>query len=272
MTRVLVAGGTGVLGREVVSRLLEKGYTVRVMSRSPQPGTTNVEWAQAQMLTGEGLSEALQGVDVIVHTVTDTRLGKTDVEMTRQLVEKAKAAGVGYFLYISIVGIDRTSFSYHQIKLACEALVRDSSIPYAALRLTQFYEFIDLLLHMFTRLPIGFFPMNWKLQPIDAGEAADQVVRVVGERPLGLLPDVAGPEVLTGKELLRQWKQARGSHKLVLHLPILGKLSAAARGGRLTAPNACVGQFTWAQWLHRRYHHARQTGKKIGPVYSLKGR
>jgi uncharacterized protein YbjT (DUF2867 family) len=55
VTRVLVTGGTGVLGREVVSRLLEKGYTVRIMSRSPRRGTTNVEWAQAQMLTAEGL-------------------------------------------------------------------------------------------------------------------------------------------------------------------------------------------------------------------------
>jgi hypothetical protein len=64
MTSVLVTGGTGVLGREVVSRLLETGYPVRIMSRSPRRGTPNVEWAQAQLLTGEGLSEALQGVDV----------------------------------------------------------------------------------------------------------------------------------------------------------------------------------------------------------------
>jgi uncharacterized protein YbjT (DUF2867 family) len=272
MTRVLVTGGTGVLGREVVSRLSEKGYTVRIMSRSLRRGTTNVEWAQAQMLTGEGLSEALQGVDVVVHAATDSRLGKTDVEMTRRLLEKAKAAGVGYFLYISVVGIDEGLFSYHRIKLACEAMARDSGIPYAVLRFTQFYEFIDLLLHMFTRLPIGFMPMDWKSQPIDAGEAAAQVVRVVGERPLGLLPGVAGPEVLTFKEMLREWEQARGSHKPVLHLPIPGKFSAAARKGLLTAPNARVGKFTWAQWCRRRYSQARQTGEQIGPVYSLRGK
>ncbi len=271
MTRVLVTGGTGVLGREVVPRLLEKGYTVRIMSRSPRRGTTNVEWAQAQMLTGEGLPEALQGVDVIVHAATDTRLGKTDVEMTRRLLEKAKAAGVGYVLYISIVGVDKTSFAYHKVKVTCEALARDSGIPYAALRLTQFHELIDLVLHMFTRLPIGFVPMAWKSQPMDAGEAADQVVRMVGERPLGLLPDVAGPQVLTLKEMLREWRQARGSHKLVLPLPLPGELSAAFRNGLLTAPNARVGKVTWAQWLQRRYSHARQTGEKVGPVYSLRG-
>jgi uncharacterized protein YbjT (DUF2867 family) len=269
VTRVLVTGGTGVLGREVVSRLLEKGYTVRIMSRSPQLGTSNVEWAQAQLLTGEGLSEALQGVDVIVHAVTDRNIGKTDREMTRLLLEKAKAAGVGYFVYISIVGIDKVPFFLYQTKLDCEALVRESGIPYANLRLAQFHEFIDLLLHMFTRLPIGFWPMDWRSQPIDVGEAAEQVVRVVGERPLGLLPDVAGPEVLTFEDMLHAWKEARGSHKLVLRLPVPGKFSAALRNGRVTAPNSRVGKITWAQWLSRRYSHARQTGEKVGPVYSL---
>lgn len=271
MTRVLVTGGTGVLGREVVSRLLEKGYTVRVMSRSPRRGTTNVEWAQAQMLTGEGLSEALQGVDVIVHAAADRNFAKTDVEMTRLLLEKAKLAEVEYLLYISIVATDKLSAGSARRKLACEALVRDSGIPYANLRLAQFHQLIDFMLHIFTYLPIGFLPMDWKMQPIDVGDAADQVVRVVGERPQGLLPDVAGPEVLTFKEILREWKQARGSHKLVLHLPIPGKFSATFRNGLLTAPNARVGKLTWAQWLHHRYSHARETGEKIGPVYSLRG-
>jgi len=272
VTRVLVTGGTGVLGREVVSRLLEKGYTVRILSRSPRRGTTNAEWVQAQLLTGEGLSEALHGVDVIVHAASDSRhMGKTDVEMTGRLLEKAKAAGVGYFLYISIVGIDKISFGYTQIKLDCEALVRDGGIPYANLRLTQFHELIDLLLYMLTRLPIGFLPMDWKSQPIDAGDAADQVVRVVNERPLGLLPDVAGPEVLTFKEMLHEWKQARGGHKLVLPLPIPGKFAAGLRNGLITSPNAHVGKVTWAQWCRRRYSHAQQTGEKIGPVYSFRG-
>ena len=150
-------------------------------------------------------------------------------------------------------------------------MARDSGIPYAVLRFTQFYEFVDLLLHTFTRLPIGFVPMNWKSQPMEVGEAADQVVRVVDERPLGLQPDVGGPEVLTFKEILREWQEARGSHKLVLNLPIPGKFSAAWRNGLLTSPNERVGKFTWAQWLDRRYSHARQTGEKIGPVYSLRG-
>ena len=88
---------------------------------------------------------------------------------------------------------------------------------------------------------------------------------------LPLLPDVAGPEVLTFKEMLREWKQARGIHKLVLPLPIPGKFAAALRHGIITAPDARVGKLTWAQWCRRRYSHARQTGERIGPIYSLRG-
>src|SRR5258708_37355373 len=113
--------------------------------------------------------------------------------------------------------------------------------------------------------------MVWKSQPIDAGEAADQVVRVVGEKPVGLLLDVGGPEVLRMREMLDEWKQARGSHKLVLPLPVPGELSAAFRKGLLPSPNAHVGKMTWMQWCRRRYSQARQTGQKIGPVYSLRG-
>src|SRR5688500_4440659 len=107
MTRILVTGGTGRLGREIVSRLHAKGCTVRIMSRSPRRDVADVEWAQAQMLTGEGLHEAVQGVDVVVHTATDHNRAKTDAEMTGRLLGSAKAAGVSYFLYISIVATDK---------------------------------------------------------------------------------------------------------------------------------------------------------------------
>src|SRR5258708_39398169 len=122
-----------------------------------------------------------------------------------------------------------------------------------------------MVLQTLTRLPTGFVPMEWKSQPLDAGEAAEQVVRVVGDRPRGVLPDVAGPEVLTLKDMRGAWKQARGSHKLVLPLPLPGELAAAFRKGLLTSPNARVAKLTWAQWLDPRYSHARQTGEKIGP-------
>jgi len=88
MTRVLVTGGAGVLGREIVSRLKTAGYTPRIMSRRSQPATlpSAVEWAQADVATGQGLAEAVAGVDVIVHGATSPfrHAQYVEVEGTRQ--------------------------------------------------------------------------------------------------------------------------------------------------------------------------------------------
>lgn len=146
------------LGREVVSRLIEKDRIVRVMSRSPRRGMADVEWAQAHMLTGEGLRDTVHGVDIVVHTAVDHNGAKTDVEMTRKLIESANAAGVSYFLYISIVAVDKLSAGPAKAKLACETLVLDGDIPSAALRFTQFFDSLDTLLQKATRLPLGVLP------------------------------------------------------------------------------------------------------------------
>ena len=109
MKRVLVTGGTGALGREVVPRLLSAGYAVRVMSRrAPKPDEdAGVEWAQASMENGTGLAEAVAGTDVILHLASSPVKRQVDVEGTGRLLEHARAAGVEHFVYISIVGIDQ---------------------------------------------------------------------------------------------------------------------------------------------------------------------
>ena len=113
MARVLVTGGTGVLGREIVPRLAGAKHTVRVMSR--RSGESNalgdVEWAQGDIMTGRGLADAVREVDIIVHCASSPfkKTAETDVEGTRKLLEAANKAGVANFYYISIVGIDRSS-------------------------------------------------------------------------------------------------------------------------------------------------------------------
>src|SRR5262245_30490419 len=99
MTRVLVTGGNGGLGRLVVSQLGQAGYTVRVMSRRPAPSTANsFEWAQADITTGNGLRAALAGSDVVVHAASSAfkRTRQTDVDGTQRLIEQARAAGVAH--------------------------------------------------------------------------------------------------------------------------------------------------------------------------------
>src|SRR3990172_6438701 len=153
MTNILVTGGSGGLGSELVPRLAAAGHTVRVLSRRPRPPSTNTEWAQGDLATGEGLAEAVSGVDAVIHAATSPfrRTRQTDVEGTRRLLDAAGAAGEPHFFYISIVGIDRIPLPYYKAKLAAEKLVEESAIPYTILRATQFHSLIDRFLRPLAR-------------------------------------------------------------------------------------------------------------------------
>lgn len=135
MTRVLVTGGAGLLGRTMVPRLAQAGYTVRVMSRRlrREGELPEAEWAQADLETGAGLREAVAEVDTIVHAAskpTPTAAKKVDVEGTARLLEAGRAAGASHLLYISIVGIERfPSFPYYRAKLKAEEEIRAGGYP-----------------------------------------------------------------------------------------------------------------------------------------------
>lgn len=261
MTRVLITGGTGMLGRELKPRLVAAGYTVRIMSRrAPNPGEdSGVEWAQASLESGAGLAEAVSGVEVALHAASNPAKSQVDVEGTGRLLEQARAAGVGHFVYISIVGIDQIGFSYYQNKLAAERLIEAAGRPYSILRTTQFHGLIDRMLQILARLPmVAFIPANWQFQSLSAAEVADQLVAAVQRGPAGHLPDMGGPELLGLDEMARAWLAARGMRRLIVHLPIPGKLSAGIRQGLNTTPQRRAGKVTWAEWLQARYSNPAQ--------------
>ena len=256
MSRVLITGGTGVLGSEVARRLAQAGYTARVMSRRAAPAEgAGTEWAQAQIGTGEGLAEAAAGVDVIVHAASSAfrRTREVDVEGTRRLLEAAKPAGVSHFVYISIVGIDRIPLPYYKHKLAAERVIEESGVPYSILRAPQFFTLMDDIFRNLLRFPVAVYPAGFKFQPIDPGEVAQRMVEAVEAGPGGRLPEIAGPEVHSAEELARAWLKARGKRRLLVPLPLFGKVAAGYRAGHNCAPESEYGRITWEEWLGRRY-------------------
>ena len=268
MTKVLVTGGTGVLGREVVARLRESGSTVRIMSRQSQPATLppNTEWTQAQLETGQGLEPAVSGIDAIVHAASSPfkNSQQIDVEGTKRLLEAARRAGVGHVVYISIVGIDRIPYAYYRHKLATEGVVQASGSPWTILRATQFHDLVDTFFHVLAKVPlIAFVPTNWKDQPVAAADVAARLAECAIAPPAGMLPDMGGPEVFTAKELFRSWLAAREMRRLIVPIRLFGALASGFRRGDNTCPDHRQGKITWEAWLHDKYGQPDRKNAKM---------
>ncbi len=262
MDTVLVTGGTGHLGRDLVARL-KGSHRVRVLARST--GTDpDVEWVRGDLATGEGIAEAVTGCQTVVHAATlspaarrgyfvpkDLWYSPVDVDRdgTARLLDGAAAAGVGHILHVSIVGIDKPRIPYMRRKMEAENLVRSGPVPWSIARATQFHWLQDRLFGKMARLPVVPLPANLPMEPVDTTDFADYLVQCVRSGPGGRLADFGGPEVLTFAEAIDQWRQLRAPRLRTLPFPLPRSLTDRAGAMLLTGPGSRRGTVTWADWL-----------------------
>ena len=255
---ILVTGGTGTLGRQVVPRLREAGCDVRVLSRRTRDAADGIEYVTGDLLKDEGTQAAVDGAGIIVHCAGGA---KGDDEATRNLVRAASLAGTQHLVYISVVGadripivsgIDRAMFGYFGSKLAAERAVADSGLPWTTLRATQFHDLCLKTAQQMAKLPVIPVPAGFRFQPVDAGEVAARLVELALGTPAGLVPDMAGPRVYRMADLLRGYLQARRKHRLMVPVRLPGKAARAVRAGANLAPERAVGHRTWEDFLAER--------------------
>jgi uncharacterized protein YbjT (DUF2867 family) len=246
---VLVTGGTGRLGQQVVPRLLQAGCDVRVLARHDRGTAPGATFFTADLGTGHGVAPAVTGVSTIIHCATST---KGDAAATRNLVEAAARAGAPHLVYVSIVGIDRiASWGYPKAKLAAEEIVTGSGLPWTILRATQFYDYILPFVRRLSRFPVVPAPAGFIVQPVDSGDVAVRLAELALAEPAGRAPDIAGPEVTNWAELLRSYLAAIHRRRWVAPIPIPGTRAVRA-GGLLPPPGHTVGSRTWAEFLTAR--------------------
>jgi uncharacterized protein YbjT (DUF2867 family) len=241
VNRVLVSGGTGTLGRVVTQRLLDAGARVRVLSRGLR-ATSPIGQAQhvvGDVKTGSGLAEAIADVDTVVHCV----------DPAHHLVGAALQAGRPHLVYISIVGVDRIPLGYYQRKLADEQLISTSRLPWTVLRATQFHDLVALLLRIVANPPIMIVPAGWSFQPVDVRDVAARLAALALAEPAGRVPDIAGPEVLPITDLARRYLAAVGKHRVVVSVPLPGRIARGYRAGGNLAPDRAVGTIPFERYL-----------------------
>ena len=243
--KIVVIGGTGLIGSKLVRDLDEHGN--EAVPAAPNTGVNT--------LTGEGLSEVLEGVQVVVD-VSNSPDWEDDPVMhffqtsTRNLLAAEAAAGVGHHVALSVVGTDRlTESGYFRAKLAQEELIEDSSIPYSIVHATQFFEFINGIADQATngnavRVPPAL------IQPMAADDVASAVATVALAPPLEGIVEIAGPEQFRLDELIRCALAASGDPREVVtdsHAPYYG-IAISART-LLPGDDARIGNTRFDDWL-----------------------
>jgi uncharacterized protein YbjT (DUF2867 family) len=259
---ILVTGGNGTLGRGVVARLLDAGHEVRVLSRHHRPASApaGAGWVTGELVSGQGLADAVTGVGVIVHCASDPLRPRVDVDGTGNLLQAARAMGTPHLVYISIVGVDRVPYRYYQAKLEAERLIQASGLPWTILRATQFHQLVLLVAEGLARLPLVPVPAATSFQPIDAAEVADRLATLAAGPPRGRVPDLGGPQIRPATDLLRAYLHAAGRRRPVLPIRLPGAVFAGYRHGGHLVPDRAVGRRTWEEFLAEQVTPRRRSG------------
>ncbi|HEV2499947.1 MAG TPA: SDR family oxidoreductase [Terriglobia bacterium] len=243
--KIVVIGGTGLIGSRLVKKLREHGH--EAVAASPSSGINT--------LTCEGLAEVLKGVAVVVDVTNspsweDAAVMKFFVTSTRNLLTYEAAAGVGHHVALSVVGTERMLESgFFRAKMAQENLIKDSSIPYSIIRATQFFEFVKAIADLSTegnevRLPPVLF------QPMAADDVASAVGRVATGSPVNGTVEVGGPEQFRLDEAVRRGLAARKDPRKVIS-DLQARYYGIKVSERTLIPNdgARLGETRFETWL-----------------------
>ncbi len=230
--KITVIGASGLIGTKVVDLLTAEGHEVVAASRS----------SGVDVLTGDGLAAALAGANALVD-VTNSPSFDDDPVMeffttsTTNLVAAAKAAGVGHYVALSIVGVDGLPGSgYMRAKVVQEKIITESGVPYTILRATQFAEFTDGITDSMTvgdevRVPDAL------IQPVAADQVAAEVARAGAAEPLNSIVNIGGPDKISFEKMARDVLARRGDAKTVVVDPEAGYFGTLLAERSLVTPD-----------------------------------
>lgn len=245
--KIVVIGGTGLIGKKVVARLAAQGHDVLAAS----PGTG------VNALTGEGLAQALAGAQVVVDVANSPSFEDQAVlhffeTSGRNIAAAEKAAGVAHHVALSVVGTDKLEQSgYFRAKIAQEALIRNAGIPYTIVRSTQFMEFLGgIVASVGQANPIPLTPAL--IQPIASDDVAHAVADAALAAPINRYADIAGPERFRMSDLVQRYLQATGDTRTVEADPAAQYFGADLQEGTLVPEGeARLGHIHFEEWIRQ---------------------
>ena len=252
-TKIVVIGGSGLIGAKVVKNLRQQGH--KVVAASPSSGVNTI--------TGQGLAAAVAGAQVVVDVANapsweDKAVLEFFETSGRNLLAAEAVAGVGHHIALSVVGTDRLLASgYFRAKMAQEKLIKASPVPYTIVRATQFFEFVESIAQTATdgqtvRVPPAL------MQPIVSNDVAAALAEIAVEQPLNGTIELAGPEPIRMDELVRRLLSANRDPRKGITDAHAGYYGIQVNDQSLTpGDNPRIGPTRFEDWLTRaQAHHA----------------
>jgi uncharacterized protein YbjT (DUF2867 family) len=246
--KIVVIGGTGLIGSKVVTKLNAHGH--EAIAASPDTGVNSI--------TGEGLAEVMQGANVLIDVSNapaweDSAVMDFFTTATTNLLAEAKRAGVGHYVALSVVGTQKLGASgYFRAKIAQEQLIVDSGLPYSIVHATQFFEFIQQIAQAAThgdevRLPPA------RIRPMAAEDVAIVVGRTAAGEPRNGIVEVAGPDEYRLDELIRDVLAKRSDPRTVVTDPDAQYFGITPTGGDLVPefPDPTLGATRFQDWFEQ---------------------
>jgi uncharacterized protein YbjT (DUF2867 family) len=243
--KIIIIGGTGLIGSRVVAKLREQGH--EAIAASPNTGVNSI--------TGEGLAEAMKGASVVVDVSNapaweDEAVMKFFKTSTQNLLAQEAAAGVKHHVALSVVGSERMLESgYFRAKIAQEDLIKASTIPYSIVRATQFFEFVKGIADVSAEGNQVKLPPVL-IQPMSADDVAAAVAEVAVNKPANGMLEIGGPEKFRLDEFVRKGLAANKDPREVVADPQARYYGITVTERTLIPENSAkLGKTRFADWL-----------------------
>lgn len=255
--KILVTGGTGLLGSEIVRQLISRHLQVSILTTKSDPKVpAEAGVFRGDLRSGAGLKEALAGVQTVIHCASSpASFDDTDIKGTTHLLAAVDPSSPPHLVYISIVGIEKSSYPYYVAKRAVEQLILESGIPCAILRTTQFHEFVLNIIRAILDSgdEIALVPDGIRFQSVDLREVAGELIRISQRKPVGLLPEFGGPEIQRLEDMFEEYLRVSGTQRRWKAVPVASPRYDNFRTGINIVPEHRSGKRSWTQFLASRF-------------------
>ena len=255
MKNVLVTGGTGLLGKEVVDQLLALNYDVTVLTSKKNTSVpAGVKLVKGDMASDSGLAEATRDADVVIHCASNPKdTQSVDIKGTCNLLDAIDKDKTLHFIYISIINVDKSDYAYYQTKIKVERMIAGSGIPFSVLRTTQFHNYVLSMLKTFDKKNGAIIvPDGMHFQSIEVKEAAALLVDLAQKEPVGLLRGVGGPELLKFEEMAKTYLKVLGRNDELKIKSIQDEEYDRYRSENNIWPTNSYGHVTWEAFLRHK--------------------